>query len=47
MELSTRKKNKNQVVVWDKIVRDKESAKISLRKVSNKYALIDFSQKWR
>ncbi|KAI8581299.1 hypothetical protein K450DRAFT_232391 [Umbelopsis ramanniana AG] len=46
-EYETKTHNKNQVVVWDKIIRDKDSAKINLRKVSNKYALIDFSQKWR
>jgi signal peptidase complex subunit 3 len=39
--------NKNQVVIWDKIIRNKESAKLSLRNVPNKYALIDFGQKWR
>ncbi|CAO3681402.1 unnamed protein product [Umbelopsis vinacea] len=46
-EYETKTHNKNQVVVWDKIIRDKSSAKVTLRNVANKYALIDFSQKWR
>ncbi|KAJ2961718.1 hypothetical protein NQZ79_g3025 [Umbelopsis isabellina] len=46
-EYETKTHNKNQVVIWDKIIRNKESAKLSLRNVPNKYALIDFSQKWR
>jgi len=46
-EYETKTHNKNQVVVWDKIITDKSAAKLSLRKVPNKYALIDYSQKWR
>ncbi|CAM0140187.1 Signal peptidase complex subunit 3 [Umbelopsis sp. WA50703] len=46
-EYETKTHNKNQVVIWDKIIRNKESAKLSLRNVPNKYALIDFGQKWR
>ncbi|CAO3615890.1 unnamed protein product [Cunninghamella echinulata] len=38
--------NRNKIVIWDSIITDKEKANLKLRKVPNKYALIDYSGKW-
>ncbi|KAI9015805.1 signal peptidase 22kDa subunit [Phycomyces nitens] len=38
--------NRNSVVLWDRIIGRKDDAKLLLKNVPNKYALIDVSQKW-
>ncbi|KAI9306410.1 signal peptidase 22kDa subunit [Cunninghamella echinulata] len=38
--------NRNKIVIWDTIITDKEKANLKLRKVPNKYAVIDYSGKW-
>ncbi|KAG8977333.1 hypothetical protein FRC05_001731 [Tulasnella sp. 425] len=36
----------NRVVIWDRIIRDKESAKLNLVKQRAKYPLRDYSKSW-
>ncbi|KAG1138591.1 hypothetical protein G6F37_010400 [Rhizopus arrhizus] len=45
-DYQTDKYTRNSVVIWDKIVTSKEKAKLKLKNVGNKYAMIDVSQKW-
>ncbi|KAI8366723.1 signal peptidase 22kDa subunit [Radiomyces spectabilis] len=45
-EYETKTHNRNSIVLWDRIITRKDDAKLSLKKVSNKYALIDVSRKW-
>ncbi|KAG8890246.1 hypothetical protein FRB98_000157 [Tulasnella sp. 332] len=43
----TQKGIDNRVVIWDKIVRDRESAKINLTKIKPKYPLRDYSKSFK
>ncbi|KAI9487435.1 MAG: signal peptidase 22kDa subunit [Benjaminiella poitrasii] len=45
-EYQSKNFERNQVVIWDKIITSKDKAHIKLRNVRNKYAMIDISQKW-
>ncbi|KAG1437916.1 hypothetical protein G6F56_012870 [Rhizopus delemar] len=38
---------RNTVVLWDKIITEKEKAHLKLKNIGNKYAMIDISQKWK
>ncbi|ORY97965.1 signal peptidase 22kDa subunit [Syncephalastrum racemosum] len=38
--------DRNSIVLWDKIITSREKARLKLRNVPNKYALIDVSRKW-
>ncbi|KAI9243702.1 signal peptidase 22kDa subunit [Sporodiniella umbellata] len=45
-EYSTQDHKRNQVVVWDKIIKDKSSAHLKVKNLSNKYAMVDISRRW-
>ncbi|KAF9425395.1 hypothetical protein BGZ94_007568 [Podila epigama] len=45
-EYTTPTHNKNQIVMWDTIVKDKSDALIRKRGLRNKYSLIDVNKKW-
>ncbi|CAO3585909.1 unnamed protein product [Absidia cylindrospora] len=45
-EYESKTHNRNKIVLWDRIITNKEKANLRLRNVPNKYALIDVSRKW-
>ncbi|CEI89945.1 hypothetical protein RMCBS344292_04281 [Rhizopus microsporus] len=45
-DYETDKYKRNSVVLWDRIITQKEKANLKLKNVGNKYAMVDISQKW-
>ncbi|SAM00500.1 hypothetical protein [Absidia glauca] len=45
-EYESKTHNRNKIVLWDRIIKNKDKANLRLRNVPNKYAMIDVSRKW-
>ncbi|KAI8092663.1 signal peptidase 22kDa subunit [Halteromyces radiatus] len=45
-EYESKTHNRNKIVLWDRIITDRNNANLQLRNIPNKYALIDVSRKW-
>ncbi|GJJ76501.1 signal peptidase complex subunit 3 [Entomortierella parvispora] len=45
-EYSTKSHPKNQIVLWDSIIKRKSDAVIKKQNINNKYSLIDVNRKW-
>ncbi|KAG0226693.1 hypothetical protein BGW42_003460 [Actinomortierella wolfii] len=37
---------KNQIIIWDSIIRDPRDAVLTKKRITNKYGLIDVNRKW-
>ncbi|KAG0229593.1 hypothetical protein BGW41_002984 [Actinomortierella wolfii] len=45
-EYSTKTHPKNQIIIWDSIIRDPRDAVLTKKRITNKYGLIDVNRKW-
>ncbi|KAF9167596.1 hypothetical protein DFQ26_003939 [Actinomortierella ambigua] len=45
-EYSTKTHPKNQLVIWDSIIRDPRDAILTKKRITNKYGVIDVNRKW-